>query len=146
MDPKMDSGCFEAEESEDGHYDVSRPLLPEETLGIVDQLLCHEVRLATDPPRHSSTHNSNDLSQMAWHLGYPLSQTLFTNVYIEAILIPTPTTIHEAAFTRNGGGSFDESPMLSVLRAYCVGMLKTCGYVNERIRTEHFYEVSHWVA
>lgn len=43
MDPKMDSGCLEAEESLDVDYDVSRPLLPEEVLGIIDQLLCHEV-------------------------------------------------------------------------------------------------------
>lgn len=39
----MDSGCLEAEESLDVDYDVSRPLLPEEVLGIIDQLLCHEV-------------------------------------------------------------------------------------------------------
>ncbi|GKT47061.1 N-alpha-acetyltransferase, 35 NatC auxiliary subunit [Colletotrichum spaethianum] len=43
MDPKMDSGCLEAEDSLDVDYDVSRPLLPEEVLGIIDQLLCHEV-------------------------------------------------------------------------------------------------------
>lgn len=43
MDPKMDSGCPEAEETLDDVYDVCRPLLPEEVLGIIDQLLCHEV-------------------------------------------------------------------------------------------------------
>jgi N-alpha-acetyltransferase 35, NatC auxiliary subunit len=43
MDPKMDSGCLETEESLEGDYDVSRSLLPEEVLGIIDQLLCHEV-------------------------------------------------------------------------------------------------------
>ncbi len=44
MDPKMDSGCPEAEETLDDAYDICRPLLPEEVLGIIDQLLCHEVR------------------------------------------------------------------------------------------------------
>lgn len=43
MDPKMDSGCLSPGESLDDDYDVNRPLLPEEVLGIIDQLLCHEV-------------------------------------------------------------------------------------------------------
>lgn len=46
MDPKMDSGCLAAGESLDDDYDVTRPLLPKEVLGIIDQLLCHEVRQA----------------------------------------------------------------------------------------------------
>lgn len=45
MDPKMDSGCLAAEEALDEDYDVNRPLLPAEVLGIIDQLLCHEVRV-----------------------------------------------------------------------------------------------------
>jgi len=79
---------------------------------------------------------------MAWHLGYPLSQTLFTNVYIEAILMPTPTTIDGANFTQETGGPLPASPMFSILRAYCLGLLKACGYVNEHIKAQHFYEVS----
>lgn len=43
MDPKMDSGCLADGESPDPDYDVCRPLLPEEVIGIIDQLLCHEV-------------------------------------------------------------------------------------------------------
>lgn len=43
MDPKMDSGCLGPGESLDDDYEVNRPLLPEEVLGIIDQLLCHEV-------------------------------------------------------------------------------------------------------
>lgn len=45
MDPKMDSGCVAPGEEFEELYDVSRDLLPEEVLGIIDQLLCHEVRL-----------------------------------------------------------------------------------------------------
>lgn len=45
MDPKMDSGCVESTDELDELYDVNRPLLPEEVLGIIDQLLCHEVGL-----------------------------------------------------------------------------------------------------
>lgn len=43
MDPKMDSGCLGPGESLEDDYEVNRPLLPEEVLGIIDQLLCHEV-------------------------------------------------------------------------------------------------------
>ena len=78
---------------------------------------------------------------MAWHLGYPLSQTLFTNVYIEAILMPTPATIDQADFGRPGLTDVPTSPLLSVLRAYCLGLLKACDWINERIKNEHFYEV-----
>lgn len=39
----MDSGCLEEGESLDEEYDTARDLLPEEVLGIIDQLLCLEV-------------------------------------------------------------------------------------------------------
>ncbi|KAM4059971.1 mak10 subunit, natC n(alpha)-terminal acetyltransferase domain-containing protein [Hirsutella rhossiliensis] len=123
-DPKMDSGCVKAGDEFEELYDVSRPLLPEEVLGIIDQLLCHE---------------------MSWHMGYPLSQTLFTSVYVEALLMPNPLSIHEAKFVRRAYDDANQQPMLQVLRAYCLGMLKACGYVNERIKSEHFYEEEDFV-
>jgi hypothetical protein len=43
MDSKMDSGYLAPGETLDDDYDVSKELLPEEVLGIMDQLLCHEV-------------------------------------------------------------------------------------------------------
>lgn len=49
MDPKMDSGCVKSEEELEETYDVSRQLLPEEVLGIIDQLLCLEVRPSKEP-------------------------------------------------------------------------------------------------
>jgi len=39
----MDSGFLEPGESMEDEYDFSEALLPEEILGIIDQLLCHEV-------------------------------------------------------------------------------------------------------
>ena len=44
MDPKMDSGCLAPGETLEDDYDVLRDLLPEEVVGIIDQLLCAEVR------------------------------------------------------------------------------------------------------
>ena len=49
MDPKMDSGCLAPGESLDVDYDVTRSLLPQEVLGIIDQLLCLEVRPRLHP-------------------------------------------------------------------------------------------------
>ncbi|KAF4510813.1 hypothetical protein G6O67_002676 [Ophiocordyceps sinensis] len=123
-DPKMDSGCIIAGDDFEELYDVSKLLLPEEVLGIIDQLLCHE---------------------MSWHMGYPLSQTLFTSVYVEALLMPSPLGIQEAKFVRRVYDDANQQPMLQVLRAYCLGMLKACGYVNERIKSEHFYEEEDFV-
>ncbi|KAI0137453.1 Mak10 subunit, NatC N-terminal acetyltransferase-domain-containing protein [Xylariales sp. AK1849] len=124
MDPKMDSGCLAEGESLDEEYDVTRNLLPQEVLGIIDQLLCLE---------------------MAWHLGYPLSQTLFTCVYLEALMKPAPTTIAEASFSRDRDDLDNKSPFLFVLRAYCVGLVKGCHYVNELIREELYYEEEDFV-
>ncbi|KAK0651504.1 Mak10 subunit, NatC N-terminal acetyltransferase-domain-containing protein [Cercophora newfieldiana] len=124
MDPKMDSGCLAPGESLDDDYDVARPLLPSEVMGIIDQLLCLE---------------------MAWHLGYPLSQTLLTNVYIEAILNPAPGNLQEAHFIRDPESEAAQDSMFTVLRAYCLGLLKSCWYVNERIKFEHYYEEEDFV-
>lgn len=44
MDSKMDSGYLETGEALDDEYDVLRTLLPEEMIGIMDQVLCHEVK------------------------------------------------------------------------------------------------------
>lgn len=78
---------------------------------------------------------------MAWHLGYPLSQTLLTNVYVDSILMPVPADISEADFIRRRPLKEAMPPMHAVLRAYCLGLLKTCWYVVERIKFEHYYEV-----
>lgn len=42
-DPKMDSGHLEPNEPLFDEYDTTRDLLPEEVLGVIDQMLCHEV-------------------------------------------------------------------------------------------------------
>lgn len=43
MDPKMDSGCLASADFLDEDYNLNRPLLPTEVLGIIDQLLSHEA-------------------------------------------------------------------------------------------------------
>lgn len=41
----MDSGFLEPGETMEDEYDFSQSLLPEEIIGIIDQLLCHEVNI-----------------------------------------------------------------------------------------------------
>ncbi|KAI1820877.1 Mak10-domain-containing protein [Xylaria intraflava] len=124
MDRKMDSGVLNEGESLDEEYDVTRALLPEEVLGIIDQLLSLE---------------------MAWHLGYPLSQTLLTSVYVDALMVPSPQNIDEVDFTRTPPDPSGKPSLLFVLRAYCAGLLKTCCLVNDIIRDELYYEEEDFV-
>lgn len=76
---------------------------------------------------------------MAWHMGHPLAQTIFTSLHIDRILSPCPLSIDEAYFDQNASS---EHLMHRTLRAYCLGLIKTCCYVHHRINAEHFYEVS----
>lgn len=78
---------------------------------------------------------------MAWHLGYPLSQTVLTSVYVEALMNPHPATIDEVDFVRASSSPSKESTLLFVLRAYCAGLLKACFLVNECMKEELYYEV-----
>ena len=52
MDPKMDSGFLKEGESLEDNFDVLSMLSPSETVGIMDQMICHEVGT---PERHLIT-------------------------------------------------------------------------------------------
>ncbi|KAJ6051764.1 hypothetical protein N7499_011143 [Penicillium canescens] len=126
MDSKMDSGYIAPGENlaqalED-NYDVRQPLTPEEIVGLMDQLLCHEV---------------------AWHKGHPLSQTLFTSIYLDRLLWPVPRTMEDARFDRVPS----DSPLVGlVLRAYCLALVKACDLVHARVTTEYYYEEEDFVS
>ncbi|KAK2772115.1 hypothetical protein FQN53_004767 [Emmonsiellopsis sp. PD_33] len=144
MDSKMDSGYLAPGETLDDDYDVMRALLPEELVGIMDQLLCYEA---------------------AWHMGHPLSQTLFTSIYLDRLLWPVPRTLDEARFDRgqnqkgqtgnnhHSGGSGEEGckednwePLVTVvLRAYCLALIKACDRVNAKVGSEYFHEEEDFV-
>lgn len=121
MDPKMDSGFLEPGETLEDDYDIAGPLLPEEIIGIMDQLLCYE---------------------MAWHTGYPLSQTLFTSVYIDKLLWPEPKTLEQSQFCPNGESAHgpQAQALLQVLRAYCLALIKGCDYVIAKITGRDYFE------
>ncbi|KAJ5888620.1 hypothetical protein N7495_008661 [Penicillium taxi] len=126
MDSKMDSGYISPGENQvqalEDDYDVRRELTPEEIVGLMDQLLCHE---------------------MAWHMGHPLSQTLFTSIYIDRLLWPVPRTMEDARFDRVPS----ESPLVSlVLRSYCLALVKACDYVHSRVVVEFYFEEEDFVS
>lgn len=78
---------------------------------------------------------------MAWHLGYPLAQTLLTSVYVEALTSPAPRYVDQVRFARASSEMSREPPFLFILRAYCAGLLKTCDMVNAIMAEELYYEV-----
>ncbi|KAF2085758.1 Mak10-domain-containing protein [Saccharata proteae CBS 121410] len=124
MDPKMDSGFLEPGETLEDDYDTTKEILPEELLGIMDQLLCYE---------------------MAWHQGYPLSQTIFTSIYIDKMLWPEPKTLEDATFLRAPSSPEDvldttKTPMLMLLRAYCLGLIKCCDNVIQKVTSRDYFE------
>ncbi len=79
---------------------------------------------------------------MAWHRGSPLSQSLFTSLYLDRMLWPEPKTIEEARFDRERTPGPSNRMLHLVLRAYCLGLIKTCDFVHRKISSEHYYEVS----
>ena len=81
---------------------------------------------------------------MAWHMGNPLSQTLFTSLYIDRLLWPEPKTVEHASFTGTENGteeSMEQDLLNRVLRSYCLALIKTCDMVHEKISRETYYEV-----
>ncbi|KAL8691283.1 MAG: hypothetical protein Q9218_003462 [Villophora microphyllina] len=120
MDPKMDSGFLEEGEKLEDDFDVLQDVLPEEIVGLMDQILCHE---------------------MAWHMGYPLSVSLFTSYHIDRLLWPNPKTLEEANFYRHRDFRPENTLLHVILRAYCLSVIKCCDYVHGRIGKEHYYEV-----
>lgn len=134
MDQKMDSGYLEPGETMEDDYNFDQALLPEEVVGIIDQIFCHEVLL------FFSKEDAALLTyQMAWHMGHPLAQSVFTSLYIDRLLSSNPSTVEQATFHETHPS--DENFTLQILRAYCIGLIKTCFYINARVKSEHYYEV-----
>lgn len=78
---------------------------------------------------------------MAWHMGHPLSQGLFTSFYLDRMLWPDPQSLEEAQFNRNDQANSGNGLVDVVLRAYCLALVKTCDYVHRTIGRQHHYEV-----
>ncbi|KIW92978.1 uncharacterized protein Z519_06827 [Cladophialophora bantiana CBS 173.52] len=119
-DPKMDSGCSAFDADIDEEFDPARTVSAEEMIWLMDQLMYREV---------------------AWHMGYPLSQTLFTSIHIERLLWPQPKQFSDACFWRDRPNSRGAPSLLhDVFQPYCVGLIKCCDLVLSMVASQHFYE------
>jgi N-alpha-acetyltransferase 35, NatC auxiliary subunit len=74
-------------------------------------------------------------------MGHPLSQTIFTSLYIDKLLNSKKPKLEDIRFGILTDASYDEPLNLRVLRAYCLGLIMTCSHINNRVKSEHFYEV-----
>ncbi|KAI4096133.1 MAG: hypothetical protein LQ344_001196 [Seirophora lacunosa] len=125
MDPKMDSGFLAEGEPLEDTFNVLTELLPEEVVGLMDQMLCHE---------------------MAWHMGHPLSTSLFTSYHLDRLLWPNPKRLEDARFDRHEQPSREDGLLHVIFRAYCLATVKCCNFVHQRISTEHYYEEEDFVS
>jgi len=126
MDPKMDSGFVPAGDTFEPEFDVCRPLSAEEVLWIMDQLSCLEI---------------------AWHDGYPLSQTVFTSLHIDRLISPDNQSPYTFDLGGSDGPSHSNEAILvhTVLRAYCIGVIKCCHLALHVIQSQNFYEEEDFV-
>ncbi|KAG9720896.1 Mak10-domain-containing protein, partial [Aureobasidium melanogenum] len=126
MDPKMDSGLLIPDkDAAVDNFDPLQNMLPEEIVGIMDQLLSFE---------------------MAWHQGYALSQTLFTSLHMYSLLTPYFRPLNAIVFNPKRTSPKQPDPLISsVLRAFCLGIIKSCDAVIQEITSEHYYEEEDFV-
>ena len=74
-------------------------------------------------------------------MGYPLSQTLFTSLHINALLWPEPKVLEESRFTASPAISASAPLLHIVFRSYCLALIKACDLIREMVTSQHFYEV-----
>ena len=67
MDPKMDSGYLVPNEQLEDEYDVSERLGAEDVVGIMDRMLCCEVRSIPDWTRFAWIQSDTDYRVARWH-------------------------------------------------------------------------------
>ena len=79
---------------------------------------------------------------MAWHDGFPLTQCLFASRYIDHILRKDAKTFKEAGFHKGASHPKGNDLLHTILRAYCLALIKTCDFVHTKITEERYYEVS----
>ncbi|KAI6893643.1 hypothetical protein KC355_g20769, partial [Hortaea werneckii] len=126
MDPKMDSGYVPPNDSFNADFDVCRGLDATEVLWIMDELLCLEI---------------------AWHEGYPLSQTVFTSLHVDRLLSPDNRPPYTFPYGDSPGSNLTLQQQLvhKVLRAYCVALVKSIQASLLIIQSQNFYEEEDFV-
>jgi len=84
---------------------------------------------------------------MQWHEGYPLSQTVFSSLHLNDLLTNQPCSLDKLSFhTGHDRISRDNHVLITILRAYCLGVAKCCHHVLEEITSEHYYEEEDFIS
>lgn len=122
----MDSGYVPPDDTFEANYDFCRELKATEVIWIMDQLLCFEV---------------------AWHDGYPLSQTVFTSLHIDRLLAPDNSPPYTFMYAQDLGSVTTHQDVLlhKVLRSYCIALVKCCQSVLQLVQSQNFYEEEDFV-
>jgi len=126
MDPKMDSGYVPPNDAFEPDLDVCRGLEAREVIWILDQIMCLEV---------------------AWHEGYPLSQTVFTSLHIDRLLSPDNGMPYNFSIDPEEDIPSGIKYQLThnILRACCIAVIKCCQFVLFAVQSQHFYEEEDFV-
>lgn len=117
--PTMDAGLLDEGETLEDGYDVSQHLLPEEIIYIMDQLLAY---------------------QMAWHQGFSLVQNVFSSVHIDSLLSMEREEGQPTKIVNPSTGGEPNELVQTVLRAFCISVIKSCDIVIDVIRSQEYYE------
>ncbi|KAG4304685.1 hypothetical protein PORY_001738 [Pneumocystis oryctolagi] len=116
MDPKMDSGL----EINRLMWDVNAELDPYKILGLLDKTFAAE---------------------MSWQSGYFLSQTVFTNIFIQELLERKEViNINDFYFKNEKDKSIYKNLTDVVLWPFMIASIKTCGVLNESFSKGFLYE------
>lgn len=113
----MDSGCIPEGDSFEPDFDVCGKLDASQVIWIMDELFQLE---------------------MSFHEGYPLSQNLFTSLHIFRLICPDNEYPYHFYYDRNR--TVEDHLLHTVLRAYCIGVLKCCQLALQLIQDHTFYE------
>lgn len=117
MDPKMDNGVTDVLEADRVPYQCSKALLPSEVIAIMDQLFA---------------------SEMTWHSGSSLSQTIYTCLYVQKIL---GKFLLVSKFSTPETGPEDSKNLLDkCLLPYVVATVKASDIIREEYLTGYLYE------
>lgn len=125
MDPKMDSGVLPPSEIKASTLDPSAPLFAAQVIWIMDYLWSLEA---------------------AWLDGYPLSQTLYTSVHVNALMDPENKYPYLLPTSTRANDRVVETELTHVvLRAFSVALLKSVNCVLQTVQAQNFYEEEDFV-
>ena len=82
-----------------------------------------------------------DTVKTAWQKGHPLSQTVFTSLYIDRLLWPEPSELDDATFGTGPSLPLADDLVHVVLRSYCLALIKSCDRIHQLISNQTYYEV-----